>query len=173
MLYSFFSQQVRGISILQLIWTVANVTLEHVPGTGMKFSLFFFLSCVCSAELLILDALHCFCGSFLFTTASFSYIYSGKNCFHLLQCLSFTLKEVLYLHTMVTVWVISPFGYILFFNVLFFFKWSWACPFLSEEGRFKSASGHRETECGDLNWDWNGSFTTVSTQRLLWLGSFT
>lgn len=59
--FSFFlpPQQVRGNSILEYITTVANLTLEQVPGTGMKLSFvfYFFLCCVCAAELLILDVL--------------------------------------------------------------------------------------------------------------------
>lgn len=72
------------------------MTLEQVPETGMKLSLFFvffFLSCVCNAELLILDVLCCFCGSFIFTTASFYHIYSEKNLFSLTAVFVFSSKR--------------------------------------------------------------------------------
>ena len=66
------------------------MTLEQVAGTGMKLS-FVFLSCVCSAELLISDVLSCFCGSFIFTTAGFYHIYSEKKLVSLIAVFVFFL----------------------------------------------------------------------------------
>lgn len=161
---------VRWISIFQFIWTVANVALEQMPGAGMNFFVFMFVVLNCHYQMCLVGN---FYGNLIFKTNRYYHFYLDKSCVNLLQCLPFPVREALCLCTTAGVWVISLFGHVLFSNMHQELSGAGLVMSCLEKEGFKSASGHRETECSDLNWDWNGSFTTVSTYRLLWLVSFT
>lgn len=156
----FFSQQVRGISVVQFIGTVADVALAQVPGTELKL-----LLCLWCWTVNI-GCAQLFLQKVRFTTASVYHIYSenkNRKPTVLLWCLCFPRREVLYLYTRQLQLGWAPLlGHGLVFNSLSELSGAGlvrSC--LEKEG--SSLPQVTETECGDLSWGWNGSFTAVST----------